>query len=108
MGLAPSVHQSGERTRIGGVAGPSNKRLRWVMIQCAHTACRHDPRFRSLYERYSRRKGEKMVVVAVAHEMAHIIYYMLKRNEPYRDEDRRLTERKLKNMERRAFSGLRN
>jgi len=27
MGLAPSVHQSGERTRVGGVSGPGNKRL---------------------------------------------------------------------------------
>jgi transposase len=29
MGLAPSVHQSGERIRMGGVSGPGNKRLRW-------------------------------------------------------------------------------
>ena len=28
VGLAPSMHQSGERTRIGGVSGPGNKRLR--------------------------------------------------------------------------------
>ena len=31
-GLAPSVHQSGEKTRIGGVGGPGNKRVRWVMV----------------------------------------------------------------------------
>ena len=108
MGLAPSVHQSGERIRIGGVGGPGNRRLRWVMVQCAHTARQHDPRLRGLYERYSRRKGEKSAVVAVAHEMARIIYYMLKRNEPYRGQNKGLTERKLKAMERRALRGLRN
>ncbi|OGD56149.1 hypothetical protein A3K78_06225 [Candidatus Bathyarchaeota archaeon RBG_13_52_12] len=27
MGLTPSVSQPGERTRIGGVSGPSNKKL---------------------------------------------------------------------------------
>jgi transposase len=35
MGLAPRVRQSGERIRIGGVGGPGNRRLRWVMVQCA-------------------------------------------------------------------------
>ena len=107
-GLAPSVHQSGEKIRIGGVGGPGNRRVRWVMIQCAHTARQHDPRLRSLYERYSRRGGGKRAVVAVAHEMIRIGYFMLKRNEPYRGQNKGLTERKLKSLERRALNGLRN
>jgi transposase len=45
MGLTPSVHQSGERTRIGGV-GPGNKRLRWALVECAQAAVRFDSRFR--------------------------------------------------------------
>ena len=107
-GLAPSVRQFGEKIRIGGVGGPGNKRVRCVMVQCAHTARQHDPRLRSLYERYSRRGGGKRAVVAVAHEMIRISYFMLKRNEAYRGENRRLTERKLKSLERRALNGLRN
>jgi transposase len=51
MGLAPSVHQSRERTRIGGVSGPGNKRLRWALVECAQAAVRYDPRFRGLHER---------------------------------------------------------
>jgi hypothetical protein len=46
--------------------------------------------------------------VAVAHEMARIVYFMLVRGEPYRGENRGLTERKLKNMGARALNGLRN
>jgi len=107
-GLAPRVHQSGEKTRIGGVSGPGNKRVRWVMVQCAHSACRFDPRLRSFYQRYSKRRGGKKAVVAVAHEMIRIVFYMLKRNEAYRGENRKVTERKLKSMERRALNGLRN
>jgi transposase len=57
MGLAPSVHQSGERTRIGSVSGPGNKRLRWALVECAKAAVRFDPRFNRLYERVSRRRG---------------------------------------------------
>jgi transposase len=107
-GLAPSVRQSGEKTRIGGVSGPGNKRVRWLMVQCAHSACRHDPRFRSFYERYSKRRGGKKAVVAVAHEMIRIVFYMLKRGEAYRGENREVTERKFKSMERMALNGLRN
>jgi len=108
MGLAPRVRQSGEKTWIGGVGGPGNRRMRWLMVQCAHSACRFDPRLRRLYDRHSRRKGEKSAVAAVAHEMARVMYFMLKRNEPYRGVNRRLWERKLKSLEKRALNGLRN
>jgi len=108
MGLVWSVHQSGERIRMGGVSGPDNKRLRWALVECAQTAVRHDSRLGGLYERVSRRRGSGCAVVAVAHEMARIMYFMLVREEPYRGEDGGLTERKLKNMSRRAYGGLRN
>jgi len=107
MGLAPSVRQSGERTQIGGV-GPGNKRLRWALVECAQAAVRYDPRFRGMYERLSRRRGAGCAVVAVAHEMARVMYFMLSRGEPYRDVDGGLVERKLKNMSRKALDGLRN
>ena len=47
-------------------------------------------------------------VKRLAHEMARIMYFMLSRDEPYRGENRGLTERKLKNMSKKAFNGLRN
>lgn len=47
-------------------------------------------------------------IVAVAHEMARIMFFILSRNEPYRDADGELVERKLKNMGKRAQDGLRN
>jgi hypothetical protein len=36
------------------------------------------------------------------------MYFMLSRNEPYRDADVGLVERKLKNMGKRALDGLRS
>jgi transposase len=108
MGLVPSVHQSGERIRMGGVSGPGNKRLRWALVESAQTAVRHDARLGGMFERVSRRRGSGCAVVAVAHEMARIMYFMLVRSEPYRGENRGLTERKLKNMGKKAFNGLRN
>jgi hypothetical protein len=61
-----------------------------------------------MYERVSRRRGKGCAVVAVAHEVARIMYFMLSSGEAYRGENRGLTVRKLKGMGKKAFSGLRN
>jgi transposase len=108
MGLAPVVRQSGERTWVGGVPRRSNGRLKSALVECAQAAVRCDARFRGMHERVSRRRGAGCATVAVAHEMARIMYFMLSRNEPYRGADAGLVERKLKRMSRRASVGLRN
>jgi hypothetical protein len=76
------------------------------MVQAAQTAVRHDERFKEFYGRYSGRKGPQKAVVAVAHEMLRIVYFMLKKNESYRGEKRDLSWRKLKRLERKGIAGL--
>jgi transposase len=49
--LAPRISQSGEKVRIGRVSGPGNKRVAAMMVQCAHTVCSFDARFKRFYER---------------------------------------------------------
>jgi len=100
MGLVPSVHQSGEKTRIGGVSGPGNKRLRWAMVESARTAVRHDERMRVFYERVKRRRGDGKAVVAVACKMLKIIWFMLKRREPYQSRNEGRYGVKLKSLDR--------
>jgi len=105
-GLAPRISQSGEKTRIGRV-GKGNKRVAALMVQSAHNARLHDARFQKAYKRVSRRGGKGKAVVAVAHLMLRIVYFMLMRDEPYRGQNVELTLRKLKRMEGRASIGLR-
>ncbi len=105
-GLAPRISQSGEKTRIGRV-GKGNKRVAALMVQSAHNARLHDPRFSKAYKRVSRRGGKGKAIVAVAHEMIRIVYFMLRDNAPYRGQNVELTLRKLKRMEGRASIGLR-
>jgi len=104
--LAPRIRQSGDKTHIGRV-GKGNKRVGSMLVQCAHTARRHDARFNKTYKRVSRRGGKGKAVVAVAHEMIRIVYFMLMRDEPYRGQNVEMTTRKLKTMEDRARIGLR-
>ena len=105
-GLAPRISQSGEKSRIGRV-GHGNKRVGSMMVQCAHTARRHDARFNKTYQQVSRRGGKGKAVVAIAHKMLRIAYFMLRDNEPYRGQNAELTLKKLKRMEGRASIGLR-
>jgi len=105
-GLAPRLHQSGGTTRIGRV-GQGNKRVSSMLVQCAHTARRHDARFNRTYKQVARKGIKGKAVVAVAHKMVRIIYFMLRDNTPYRGQNVEMTMRKLKNMEGRASIGLR-
>ena len=104
-GLAPRISQSGERINIGRV-GRGNKRVGGLLAQCAHNARIHDPRFKRFYDRYHKRRGKGKALVAVAHEMIRIVYFMLKNNEPYRGQNVEMTTRKLKAMKYRASVGL--
>jgi transposase len=105
-GLAPSQHQSGEYERRGGITKQGSKWLRWILVQAAQQARQHDARFKAYYERVAKRRGKQKAVVAVAKEMLVVIWFMLTRREPYRDQDPQLVERKLKRMNTLAESGL--
>jgi transposase len=72
-GLAPGVHQSGDKTVHGRTTRQGNKLVRWVMVQAAQMARLHDERFKEFYERYSKRRGHQKAIVAVAHEMLRIV-----------------------------------
>ena len=59
-----------------------------MLVEAAQAAVRHDARLGEMFERLSRRGGSGCATVAVAHEMARILYFMLVRNEHYRGENR--------------------
>ena len=105
-GLAPGIHQSGEKSDGGRITKQGNKLVRWVLVEAAKNACRYDDGFNEFYERYSRRKNGKKTVVAVAYEMLLIVWFMLRRNEAYRGGGSGLSERKLTRLERDGRVGL--
>lgn len=102
-GMAPSLRQSGDVLRVGRVTKEGNKMARWIMVQAALNAIRSDARLRTFYERCCSRKGHQKAIVAVAHEMLRIVWFMLKRREPYRGENKRLSSRKHNRMNRLAM-----
>ena len=89
--------------KAGAFCGENfSKWLRWILVQCVHTAIQHPGRIRDFYLRLEKRKESRVAIVATARKMLSIIYYMLTRNDSYRDADDALTARKQKTMERKA------
>jgi hypothetical protein len=60
--------------------------LRTVLAQAAHAAARTKSTYLSAqYRRLATRRGKKRAIMAVAHSMLVMAYYIIQRQEPYRE-----------------------
>jgi transposase len=89
-GTTPRVSSSGGRTRIGRLRSDVNRYLKWALIEAANVAALHRARrpelhVSKLYARLKRHKGHAKAAGAVARHLAEAAYYVLKKNEPYRE-----------------------
>ena len=76
-GLAPSTRESAGKTKTGGITKQGSPWLRWILLQCALVAVRHDKRLGSFYTRIKNKKGHgKAIVMATAKELLVIIWYI--------------------------------
>jgi transposase len=82
-GLTPRVHQSDRIVRHGRISKQGSRYLRNAMVNAATTACRLSPRWSQVFRRIATRSGWRAAKVAVARRLLAVVYYMLKRNQPY-------------------------
>ena len=85
-GLAPAIYESaGKRTPAGRRRG--NKWLSAMLVEAAGSVGRmHGKNYLAVqHSRLTRRRGMGRAQIAVAHSILTTAYYMLKRDEPYRD-----------------------
>src|SRR5499426_3737362 len=88
LGLVPRESSSGDTQRRGPItkAGPS--RVRWLLIQAAHSILRRrPPEAEALYTwalRIAARRGKHVAVVALARRLAGILYALLRDDSVYR------------------------
>jgi len=84
-GVAPGNNESAGKRRSGKTP-PGNQYLRKGLVQGANGAKRKQGSYlKAKYHRVAARRGKKRATVAVAHSMLVSVYYMLLRQEPYRD-----------------------
>ena len=83
--LSPRLEESAGKRKSTRIQ-KGGRWLKPVLVQCAWAAMRvKDSYFRAQYLRIRAKRGPKKAIVAVAASMLTAAYYMLKRNEPYRD-----------------------
>lgn len=85
-GLCPRVRQSGDFDGRGPLSKQGPKYLRWALVEAALHASRH-PAYRDRYQRtrarLGRNRGPRVAQVDVARRLAHAIWHMLTKNQPF-------------------------
>jgi transposase len=104
--LAPNNKVTGGRVRSRGTQ-PTQNRASTAFRIAAQSLARSDSALGAFYRRMRARHGAPKAVTATAHKLARIVYFMLKRREPYRDPGADYYEeqhraRVIRNLQRRA------
>jgi transposase len=95
-GTTPKVKGSAGKYRYGRMRKQSNNYLKWAFIEAANVVVRqrfypswHDKYVTRLYERIRRRKGHSIAVGALARYLSEAAYWVLTKDEPYREPEPR-------------------
>lgn len=83
LGLNPREHSSGGRQRLGAISKQGNTMLRWLLVEAAHSAARHDAELHRAYYRLKFRRCGAVAKVAIARKLAVRLYGMLCRQANY-------------------------
>lgn len=84
VGLIPAEDSSGEKQRLGHISKQGNPLLRFLLVEAAHIAVRHDEELRRCYFRVLRRTHLAGIAkVAVARKLALRLYWMLRFDREY-------------------------
>lgn len=88
LGLVPSEHSSGDHQIRGRITKTGNGRMRYLLVQAAHTLLRlkgpETLALRTWAMALKARRGRQITVVAVARKLSGILFAMLRDGTPYR------------------------
>ena len=99
-GMCPTLHQSGDTEHHGRMKKDSNRRVNWVMVQCALVAVYHDKRMKAYYTRLAKRHRHGIAITHVANKMLTIIWHMLTENNLYDGRNKKLHGDKIRKVMR--------
>lgn len=83
-GLCPGNNESAGKRKTGKTR-KGNAIIRYILCECANAARNTKSSLAAKYRQLKVRKSHKKSIVAIAHKLIRIIYFMLSRREPYRD-----------------------
>ena len=83
VGLVPSTSSSGESQHTGGLTYRSNRYLKYVLIEAAWVAIRHDPALLQSFNKLSLRMAKQDAIIRIAAKLLNRIRYVWQNNCPY-------------------------
>lgn len=91
-GTTPTVHQSGNRRKEGDLRPDANQYLKWAFFEAANAVVKHqatyeESRLVRKYRRLKERKNTQVAKGAVARMLAESTYWVLTKQEPYKEPD---------------------
>lgn len=89
-GVTPRVHASGGKVRYGSLRSDTNHYLKWAFSEAGNSVAVNRDRYPArhvsqLYNRIRARKNHAKAVGAVARHLAEATYWILTKNEGYKD-----------------------
>lgn len=84
VGICPGNNESAGK-RKSGRTRQGNPHIRRLLCEFAHAACRTRCGLQAKYQSLAARRGNKRAIVALAHKILRIIYFMIERRDYYRD-----------------------
>lgn len=85
-GLVPRVRESAGKRSYGPTSRFGSETLRWIMLQVAQVAVRHNPAARTCYERLKQKKRPQVAKVALARKLLTCCWALLRHGVCYDDE----------------------
>jgi transposase len=89
IGLDPLEYSSGERQRIGSISKQGSRLVRFLLIEAAHHAVRHEPGLKRFYYRVLQRRDRPRATVAVARQLLVRAYILLRDRIDYQEFQKR-------------------
>jgi transposase len=83
-GLTPGLEQSGTKNRGKGITKEGRRELRWALVEAAQMAVKSDPLLKRRFQELQHRMHRNQAIVAIAHHLLELVWYVLTRREPYR------------------------
>jgi transposase len=80
-GLGAAVYDSGQKRTTGRITKMGRRDLRGAMIDAAHIAIRHHPKWKAEFERLEHNIGRNKAIVAVARKLLVVVWHVLTKDE---------------------------
>mgnify|MGYP001578047484 FL=1 len=85
-GLVPSIHQSGNNLRFGGLIKQASKTLKSTLVETSWNIVRtkESNRLQEFYKKLAKKKGKQKAICATARKLCCVVYAMLEHQEEFR------------------------